>query len=205
MRDFFKLFVLPLAIYLDELLLDQRFILTFLIRYQQKCEWFQRKSLNDLWGRASEQKRGEWQLRRHLLEYLHDQGFDLIEEPASASGEVDLIATYGNEQRLIIETKVFNPERSLGRDYIARGFSQAYSYTEDYNEQGGYLVIFKTSETDLRLRVVDEQQLVPFVIHNNKTIFLVAIDISPKPTASKRGRIKGIEISEEDLIKAVES
>jgi hypothetical protein len=41
----------------------------------------------------------------------------------------------------------------------------------------------------------------PFIVHNNKTIFIFTIDISPyKKSASKRGPLKAVEITEADLI-----
>jgi hypothetical protein len=43
------------------------------------------------------------------------------------------------------------------------------------------------------------------VIHNNKTIFLVTIDICPHETsASKRGHLRAVEITEQELIRIVE-
>jgi hypothetical protein len=203
-RGFSARFIEPFSTYLDELLSEQRFILTFLLRYKQRCEWFERDSLYRIWEDASKRQKGEWELRRTLLKYLHDHGFTLREEPASASGEVDLIAIDANNEQLVVETKVFNNEKKLGKDYIVGGFAQTYSYCEDYNEPIGYLVLYKTGVTPLTLSFNETKSLVPFVVQNNKTIFAVLIDISDLPSASRRKPIPSVVIAEKDVAKKIE-
>ena len=200
----FKLhFVDVVCEYLDEHLDEQRALLAVLRRYKHKCEWFQRESLFKLW--EGDTTRGEKLLQRHLYEYLHDQGLDLFIEPSSASGEVDLIADQKGDDPLIAEAKIFNPERGEGREYIAKGFSQAYAYTCDYNKPFGYLIIYKTSAKDLRFTLPAQIQSTPFVVHNNRTIFLVTIDIFPhgRP-ASKRGALEVVEITQDQMIRRIE-
>jgi len=202
--EFFKsLFLEPLYEYLDEQIDDQRAILSFLRRYKHKCEWFQRDYLFKLW--EGDTIRGEKNLSLHLYEYLHDQGLDFVIEPSSASGEVDLIASQKTDDPLIADAKIFNPEKGKGTRYIANGFNQIYQYTLDYNEPFGYLIIFNTSGEDLRFTLSKQEQSTSFLVHNNKTIFMLTIDIFPYPTsASKRGSIKTIEITEDDLIRIIE-
>lgn len=201
---FRSIFAEPFYEYIDEQLDDQRAILALLRRYKQKCEWFQRDKLFQLW--QSDTIRGEKLLSLQLYEYLHDQGMDILIEPASVSGEVDLIAAQKTEDPLIADAKIFNPDKGKGKDYIARGFNQIYLYTLDYNEPFGYLIIFKTCEEDLRFALANKTQSTPFVMHNNKTVFLVTVDICPHETsASKRGLLKTVEITEQDLIRVVES
>lgn len=196
---FRDIFLEPLYEYLDEQLDDQRAILAFLRRYKHKCEWFQRDNLYRLWEMDS--RRGEKNLALHLYEYLHDQGLDFTIEPSSISGEADLVASQNSDDPLIADTKIFNPDKSKGKSYIAKGFNQVYLYTIDYNESFGYLIIYKTSEKDLRFALTNQNQSTPFVTHNNKTIFIITIDIFPhKTTASQRGQLKPVEITENDLI-----
>jgi hypothetical protein len=201
--EYFKsLFLEPLYEYLDEQLDDQRAILALLRRYKHKCEWFQRKHLFKSW--EDNTKIGEKLLALHLYEYLHDQGLDFVIEPSSVSGEVDLIAAQKSDEPLIADVKIFNPEKGKGTDYIARGFNQIYLYTLDYNEPFGYLIIYNTSGQDLRFVLANQEQSTPFVVHNNKTIFVVTIDVFPYETsASRRGRLKTVEITEEDLIRII--
>jgi len=61
-------------------------------------------------------------------------------------------------------------------------------------------VIFKTCEEDLKLPFANQSQMTPFVQHNNKTIFFLVIDIFQyDKSASKRGKLEFIELTEESL------
>ncbi len=202
--DFFRsYFVEPLYEYIDEQLDDRRAMLSLLRRYKQKCEWFQRDRLFEIW--AADPRRGERTLAQHLYEYLHDQGIDIHIEPLSASGEIDVISAQQSEEPLLADAKIFNPDGGQDKGYIAKGVAQMYRYTVDYNESVGYLVIYKTWPHDLALALTDQSLSVPFLEYNNKTIFLIVVDIYPhEEPASKRGRLKQIEITERDLIAVVE-
>jgi hypothetical protein len=196
--DFFRdCFVEPLYEYLDEQLDDQRALLALLRRYKHRCEWFRREALLALWQK--DKAKGERALAEDLYEYLHDQGLEFAIEPSSASGKPDLISAQVGDERLIADAKVFKD--GTGKSYLASGFHQIYQYTLDYNQPFGYLVIFKTCEDDLKFPMADHEQSIPFLVHNNKTIFFVVIDICQhEATASKRGVLKTIEITEADLI-----
>lgn len=198
LEAFKDIFVEPFYDYLDENLDDSGFILALLRKYKHKCEWFQRTDLYRKWDENTQ--KGEKLLALHLYEYLHDQGIDFSIEPTSASGEVDLVSAQTTEEPLIADAKIFNPEKSKGTDYIAKGFRQIYTYTLDFNEPTGYLVIFKTCEKDLKLPFSQQAQMTPFVQHNNKTIFFVIIDIFPyEKSASKRGKLEYVELTEDSL------
>lgn len=99
----------------------------------------------------------------------------------------------------LADAKIFSD--TTPKAYIAKAFHQVYQYTLDYNQPFGYLVIFKTCEDDLKFPMAGQEQSVPFLVQNNKTIFFVVIDICKhEATASKRGILKTIEITEADLI-----
>jgi hypothetical protein len=190
-------FIEPLYDYLDEQLDDQRALLALLCRYKHKCEWFHRDDLLILW--QSDTAKGERMLAYDLYEYLHDQGLDFSIEPTSASGKPDLISAQVGNEKLIADAKIFSD--TTPKAYIAKAFHQVYQYTLDYNQPFGYLVIFKTCEDDLKFPMAGQEQSVPFLVQNNKTIFFVVIDICQhEATASKRGVLKTIEITEADLI-----
>lgn len=198
--EFFKdVFVEPFYDYLDENLDDKGFMLSVLRHYKHKCEWFQGKNLYDKW--SADTGRGEKILALHLYEYFHDQGIEFSIEPTSISGEADLVSSQkGSEEPIIADAKIFNPAKSKGKDYIAKAFRQIYSYTLDYNEPVGFLVIFKTCKEDLKFALKDVAQGTSFLQHNGKTIFFVVIDIYPyEHPASKRGTLDYVELSETDL------
>lgn len=195
---FRDMFVEPFYEYIDEQLDDSGLILALLRKYKHRTEWFRRAYLYDLW--ASDTARGEKNLALDLYEYLFNGGIDFAIEPVSASGEVDLVASQISPEPLIADAKIFDPGRSKGTDYIAKGFRQIYSYTLDYNQPVGYLIIYKTCEHDLKLPFANEAQATPFVQHNNKTIFFVVVDLYQHDApASKRGKLKYVELVEEKL------
>ena len=198
LESFKDIFVEPFYEYLDEHLDDNGFILALLRKYKHKCEWFQREFLYHIW--SSNTQTGEKRLALHLYEYLHDQGIDFSIEPYSASGEADLVSSQLPNDPLIADEKIFNPEKGKTKSYLAKGFRQIYSYTMDFNESVGYLVIFKTCEEDLKLPFSKYSQSTPFVQHNNKTIFFLVVDIYPyKQSASQRDKLKVFELIEEEL------
>jgi hypothetical protein len=203
LRDFLRLFVRPLAIYLKELLSDQAFILTFLNRYKQKCEWFRREELFALWETEHPHRKGEEVLKKHLFEYMHDQGFGIFQETESASGKIDLIATLA-DQKVYMEAKVFYECNSNGKQRILNGFKQAYLYFQDHNTPVGYLVIYKTCDGDLRLKLSDDNKDRAYLNVNNITVYIEVIDIFPyEESASARGRLQPIEITSSDLVQVV--
>lgn len=190
--DVFKeQFVEPLYEYLDEQLDDQRAILALLRKYKQKCEWFQREALFQAW--SDDTVRGEKRLAKHLYEYLHDHGLEFSIEPTSASGEADLVAAQSSADPLIADAKIFDPDRSKGKSHLIKAFQQIYRYTVDYTEPFGYLIIFKTCEDDLKLALTHSEQFTPSVTYNNKTIFLLVIDIFcyEQPASKRPGAIAG--------------
>ncbi len=200
-QHFVSLFVEPLCCYLEEHLDDARSLLAVLRRFKHKCEWFRRDELYALW--AGDRRRGEKLLNMRLYEYLHDQGIDFSIEPSSASGEADLVSAQVGEERLVVESKVFS-DPSQDRNRVRRGFGQLYYYTVDYNEPFGYLVIFKTCPEGLALALSGSSQGTPYMLHNNKTIFFVTIDIHPyEGTASERGTLRSAELSEEDMVRGL--
>lgn len=189
--------------YLDEAIDDQRAMLDFLTRYKHKCEWFQRDNLYELW--SSNTSRGENSLAYCLYEYLHDQGLEFFIEPSSVKGRIDMISLQKKDDPLLVEIKIFSPEKRKGTSYIAKGFNQIYQYTLKFNKPFGYLVIYNVSGKDLRFGLNKVEQSFSFIMHNNKTIFFIIIDIFPheKPP-SKRGLLETIDITEENLIKFIE-
>jgi len=193
----------PFYEYIDENIDETGAILSMLRKYKERCEWFKREALYSIW--ENDTKSGEKLLARNMYEYLHDQGLSFFIEPQSASGEIDMISSQQGENKLLVDAKIFNPDKSKSVSYIASGFHQIYTYTLDFNQPSGYLVIFKTCEHDLKFALSDGISSVPFITHNNKTIFFITIDIFPhEQSASKRGHLKSYVISSPDLQKEIE-
>ena len=190
-----ELFLSPFYEYVDEQLDDQRAMLTLLTRYKHRSEWFHRRHL---WELSQTERQGEKLLALDLYSFLYDQGIDFMIEPSSITGEIDLIAAQDTPDPLLLDAKIFDGD-SRGKHYIRKGFAQLYTYTQQYNEPFGYLVIYRTTDRDLRFSLQLSTHI-PMVMHNHKTIFLVTIDICPydKPV-SQRGPLQAVEIAEEEL------
>jgi hypothetical protein len=200
---FRQAYVEPLFDYIDEQIDDKRMTLLLLKKYKHRCEWFQRASL--LTKCMGETQKGEKTLAYDLYQYLHDQGVQFHIEPESASGRPDLISAQTGKDRLVADVKVFNPERGQTTAYIAKGFRQVYDYMKDYTEPFGYLVIFKTCPEDLSIVTEKQESAVPFVMHNNKTIFLLVVDICEyEQSASKRGTLKSYELTPKEFVEALQ-
>lgn len=201
-EKFRTIFVEPLYDYLDEHIDDARSVLALLLRYKHKCEWFHREQLFNLW--ENDTGRGEHLLSVALYEYLFDQGIDLSIEPKSPSGRTDFVSSQYLGAALVADVKIFCPERSKAKAYIISGFNQVYQYTCDFNQTFGYLVIFKTCEQDLKLSFSGLESTIPFVTHNHKTIFFLVIDVCQyDATASKRGKLESVSLSEDELVRAI--
>ena len=199
---FTDLFIEPLFDYIDEQIDDQRTVLGLLLKYKRHVEWFRRDDLRAKF--QDNTRKGEKLLACDLYAYLHDQGLDFSIEPSSISGEADLISAQEGPERLVADVKIFDPGRSKGTSYLYSGFSQVYQYTKDYNDSFGYLVVFKTCREDLSVSARDQDAAIPFFTHNNKTIFVLVIDIFDyAEPASKRGHLKSYELLEESLIQTI--
>jgi len=208
-RDQYKLKVFnssliePLIAYIDEHLNDSRAILSLLRRYKHRCEWFQREDLFD--SQESKPEKAEKNLTLDLYEYLYEQGLEFQIEPDAIIGKPDLIAAQNTKDPLVADAKIFDGDKRH-KSYLAKGFGQIYRYTEQYNEPFGYLIIFKICQNDLSFSLTNQTQYTPYIIHNNKTIFLITIDIYPhKEPASKRGKLKTYDITEKYLVEYLES
>jgi hypothetical protein len=196
---FRQLYLEPFYEYLDEHLDDRNFILYCLERYKRTCEWFERGRLFQMWN--AETQRGEKLLALDLYKYLFEQGVEFHIEPWSVSGEADMVATQASDNPLIADVKVFNPTKSKGKAYVIRALQQVHTYTCDYNQPLGYVVIFNTSASQLRFALTNPAQPVPRVLFNSKTVFFIVIDIFPRSEpASQRKILDVVEITEDELV-----
>lgn len=196
-------FIDPLFNYILCSINDSNFVLSTLLKYKHKVEWFNKESLYSLF--KNDFTRGENNLSYNLYEYLFDQGIEFHIEPKSESGRPDLIESQSGPNRLVADVKIFDTERGKGKDYIIKAFNQVYTYTKTYNNPLGYIIIFKTCAKDLSLKFSNIEENIPYITHNGKTIFFIIIDIFQyDTTASKRGKAEAIEIKEEEFINILE-
>lgn len=198
LQTFKFLYVEALSAYLGEQLDNPRFILAQLVRFKRLCEWFWRDALFHAWEEA-QPRHGEKVLAWKLYEFLYSAGIDFYLDPASASGEVDMISSQQGDERLLAEVKVFDEHR--GTERVLLGFRQIYAYALDYNQPIGYLVIFNPTDRQLRFAVSSNDDVVPSVRVNQQTIFFLVIDLFPhNRPASNRPRPAIVEITEANII-----
>jgi len=196
-------YVEPLFNYLDETLDDANVVLATLVRYKQKVEWYRRTEVRDLY--QADTVRGERNVKQHMFEFLFDQGLAFHVEPVTASGEPDVVSLQESQYRFIGEIKIFDPDGSRGAAYIKKAFYQAYQYCLDYNEPMAYLIVFNVSKRQLRVELPADRDGQPRWEYNNKTIFLIVIDLyEHEGTASTRGVADTVTIPASELIREVE-
>jgi hypothetical protein len=196
------LFLRPLYEYIDEHIDGPQAMLYLLLRYKHRSEWFHADRLRGI--AENDSQRGEKGLALDLYEYLHGQGLDIHIEPRSASGIPDFVADQAGHDRVIADTKLFWPEKSKGKPYIISGFHQAYTYACDFNESFAYLVIYKLCREALNFLVPAGDASFPCLTVNHKTIFFVVVDICDHgASASKRGPMRSIDITESELAQSI--
>ncbi len=195
----------PFYEYIDEQIEDRNIVLGELVRFKHLAEWFRREELWSRWKNDS--RSGERRLAFAVYEFLYEQGVDFHVEPASASGEADMVSAQHSPTPLVADVKIFDPATGRGTTYIKRGFHQVYRYLHDYNQPIGYLVVFKGSgkqlDVDVSRTVPDE---VPYITFGDKTVFLLQVDIFPhEEPASKRSVPERETISEVELQSEIQS
>ncbi len=190
----------PFYEFIDEQIEDRNVVLAELIRFKHLAEWFRR---DQLWDRLKDDPgSGEKRLAFTVYEFLFEQGIDFHIEPASASGEADMVSAQHSPTPLVADVKIFDPASSRGGPYIKRGFHQVYTYLQDFNQPIGFLVVFKASAKRLDVTLaktpVDE---VPYLTLGDKTIFLIQIDIFPHEDSASKRPIPEIEVISEAELK----
>lgn len=75
-----------------------------------------------------------------------------------------MVAAQTGEYPLIADAKIYNPDKGKGKDYIAKALNQIYIYTQDYNEPFGYMVVYKTSDDELRVTSDEKKKVLKSVL-----------------------------------------
>lgn len=184
----------PFYEHLDESLDDQAAVLSLLLKYKRHVEWFAREEV------AALAATDERTVAKHLYAYLFDQGLDFHIEPQSVSGEADLVAP-----ELVLDAKLFDGTAGHGKRYLRSGVNQLLTYTRDYHQSVGYLVVYRRCPEDLQFSFAREDMLVPFVVLDGRTIYFLVVDICEyDASASKRGPLKAHVLTEADVRSVLE-
>jgi hypothetical protein len=135
--------------------------------------------------------------------FLFDQGIDYpFSTPKSTSGRADIIGAIDTNDPLVIEIKIFDREKGYHKNRVSEGFSQIIKYTNDYHKDIGYLVVFNIDKAEIDIDLAEKSHIFPPMINfNNKTYFIVVININTGVSASKIGKTEVITITEAELTK----
>ena len=197
--------VKPLVDYLSDRIDDAGNVLYLLIRFKMKCEWFHQNDLFDKY--SNDTSRGESMLVSELRESLFDWGIDFpFSQPESPSGKADVVAWLGTDYPLVLEAKIFNPNRSQRIGNLQQGFHQVFRYAHEYNKSVGYLAIFNCSENELVITPdAETEPQYPYRIElGGKTFFVVVINLNPdRKSASKEDPSSRLTFSHSEITKAI--
>ena len=202
LRDFTEAVVDPFVNFLHDQIDDRGNVLYLIERFKLKAEWFRRKELYLLY--QGDTSVGEASLDQELRASLFEGGVDYpFSQPSSPSGKADIVALLGSDDPLVLEVKVFDPDRSKDRSHLRQGFHQVLRYANDYNQSIGYLVIFNCSDKQLIIssEVASEAEIPPRLTYGGKTVFVIPIDIHPETaSASKEKPASRLTIDYKELI-----
>ena len=204
LRDLTEAVVDPLINFLHDRIDDGGNVLYLIERFKLKAEWFRRKELYLLY--QDDTSVGEASLDQELRANLFEGGIDYpFSQPSSPSGKADIIALLDSDDPLVLEIKVFDPNRSKGKSHLRQGFHQVLRYANDYNQSLGYLVVFNSSDSQLVIssEASSEAEFPPRITYGGKTFFVIPIDIHPDTaSASKEKPASRLVIDFRELVDA---
>lgn len=202
LRDMTEKAVEPFIEYLQEQLGSASEVLYMLERFTRRFEAFDQGELYEKYERDT--KHGEDLYDQHLRKFLFDQGIDYpFSQPASASGEADVVSGLEGDDPLVCEVKLYEPDKRYGVPYVAKGFQQAISYAHDYGKNVAYLVIFNLTDHGLQLPTDEDAKPWPPRLHvEGVTVYMVTVHAKPRVSASRRGKSNPRVVQHHDLVDA---
>lgn len=193
--------IAPIIYFLHDRLEKSNSTIYLLEKYKKRTEWFTKQILVSQYRQAT--KSYEQIFEDDLRLFLFDQGIDYpFSTPKSNSGRADIVGAIDTNDPLIIEVKFLDKERGYGKTKVRDGFNQIVKYTNDYNKDFGYLVIFNLDNIEVDFKLSDSKKIFPpMLTFGNRTYFLIVINLYSGETASKQGQVESMEITEDDLVK----
>lgn len=202
LRQFTDGIVKPLIDFLCDRIDDDANLFHKIERFKLKCEWFRRDELYAKY--ASNPRTGEADLTNELRASLFDSGIDFpFSEPQSPSGKADTVASPGTPNPLVLEAKVYDPERGKRISNLTQGFHQVFRYADDYRSNIGYLVIYNCSDQELVMTpdAETEPEYPIRIEHGGKTFFVIMININPdRQSASKEDPASRVTVLYDQLV-----
>lgn len=193
-------YVAPILNFIHDRIDKSSSTIYLLEKYKKRTEWFKKQELFEKYTLAG--KNYEQIFEDDLRLFLFDQGIDYpFSTPKSTSGRADIVGAIDTTDPLIMEIKIYDSKKNYREKRISDGFRQIVSYTNDYNKDFGYLVIFNTDDIELKFDFNEKNNYFPPMLTlNNKNYFFIVINIKPQDSASKLGIINSVTITESMLI-----
>lgn len=189
----------PIINYLIDFLEESNSVLYLLEKYKRKVEWFTGKNLKKTYQELNANY--EDFLEDDLRLFLFEQGIDYpFSTPKTSSGRSDVVGSIDSSDPLIVEIKIFDSEKKYGKERIRKGFSQILRYTEDYNKNQGFLVVYNLDKVELNFDLEQDNFFPPMLNYNNKTYFFIVINVSENIASSQIDKSRIINISKDDLV-----
>lgn len=201
LKGFLDNYIEPIVNFIHDKLDEANFILYLLEKYKKRTEWFLHKTLMEKYRIATQNY--EQIFEDDLRLYLFDQGIDNpFSTPKSTSGRADIVGLIDSKDPLILEIKIYDSEKGYKKNRIIEGFSQIVKYSNDYNKNVGYLVVFNVDNLEIEIRSEDSDKNFPTkILFNNKIYYLVFINLNFDISASKTGTLKVETITKDELTK----
>lgn len=194
-----KSFIQPIEYHLLDEMEKSNFILSLIVKYKKRTEWFTSTILKSNYDDAVKQY--EKILEDDFRLFLLDNGIDYpFSTPHSNSGRADVVAGLDSVDPLVCEIKIYDTSRSYGKNRIKSGFTQIVKYSNDYLKNIGYLVIFNLDDIELKFYfVLEESSLVPKIKFNNKLYYFIVVNLNNSKSASTIGKLKEVIITEKEI------
>lgn len=201
--SFIEFFIEPIISLIQEKIEESNFVLYLLEKYKMRVEWFQKDAL--LRKYRSDSRNSEQVLEDDLRLYLFDQGIDYpFSNPKSASGRADIVGLIDTKNPLILEIKIYDSARTYKKDRIIDGFSQIVKYSNDYNKNVGFLVVYNLDNIEIEICSEQVDKTFPNrVTFNNKVYYIVIVNLNNDVSASKTGTLKTAVVTTAELTSQV--
>nr|WP_290224143.1 hypothetical protein [Trichocoleus desertorum] len=198
---FVQKYVDPLVHYLSDQLEETSSVLYLLEKYKKRSEWFLRREIREVY--EADSSSSEKVLDQDLRKFLFDQGIDYpFSQPASPDGKADVVGLLHTPDPLVLEVKIVDSSKNYYKDRIIEGFQQIVSYADNYNKPIGYLLVFNMNASEVEIVTSQNSNQWPIRISfAGKTYFIIIVNLPPLDTesASKRGRVQKVSVTEEEL------
>lgn len=193
--------VAPIVYFVHDKIEKSSSTIYLLEKYKKRTEWFTKDELMTKYRQLT--KSYEQIFEDDLRLFLFDQGIDYpFSTPKSTSGRADIVGAIDTTDPLIIEVKLLDKEKNYGKNRIKDGFNQIVKYTNDFNKNFGYLVLFNIDNLEVNFKFSDSKKTFPpMLTFGDKTYFFVVVNLFSGETASKQGQLESVEVSEDDLVR----